>query len=157
MTWIREKIQIPETIKPADRVRLAEVVINVIINRSAAGLDKNNRKFPKYSKDYAERKGVGVDDVDLILSGEMLESIKLLGHKKGEITIGFDKSDDKLNGKAEGNILGSYGGSPNKNKARDFLGIDQGELEILAESNDLLEDLSPEEIRLLAEDLLGDV
>jgi hypothetical protein len=61
----------------------------------------------------------------------MLESIQLLSHKSGEIVIGFDKSDDELNGKAEGNILGSYGGEPNKKKARDFLGMPKDELDIL--------------------------
>ena len=157
MTWIREKIKIPTTIKPSERVKMAEMIINVIINRSVAGIDKNNKKFPKYSKEYAEKKGVGVNDVDLILSGEMLESIQLLSHKSGEITIGFDKSDQELNGKAEGNILGSYGGEPSRKKARDFLGIPQDEVDILAESSNDLADLSPEEIRLLAEDLLGDV
>lgn len=132
--WVREKIKLPKTIKPKDRVKIAEVVIDHIINRSAAGLDKNDKKFPKYSKDYAEKKGVGVSDVDLILEGEMLESIMLLSHKSGEITIGFDKSDEDLNGKAEGNILGSYGGEPNKKKARDFLGISGDDLEVLIDS-----------------------
>lgn len=59
----------------------------------------------------------------------MLNSIELLGSKSGEITIGFDKSDKELNGKAEGNILGTYGkDKPDRNKARDFLGIESGAL-----------------------------
>lgn len=131
MTWIREKIKLPKTFKPKDRVKIAEVIIDHIINRSVAGLDKNNKKFPGYSKEYAEKKGVGQGDVDLILSGEMLESIQLLSHKSGEVVIGFDKSDEELNGKAEGNILGSYGREPNKKKARDFLGMPDDELDIL--------------------------
>lgn len=134
MAWIREKIIIPKTFKPKERVKIAEVVIDHIINRSVAGLDKNNKKFPAYSKKYADRKNVGVSDVDLILSGEMLESIQLLNHKSGEIIIGFDKTDKELNGKAEGNILGSYGREPNKKKARDFLGMPKDELEILFDS-----------------------
>lgn len=132
MAWIKEKFVIPKTIKPRDRVKIAEIVIDHIISRSLSGLDKNNKKFPPYSKTYADRKNVGIGDVDLTLSGELLESIKLLNHKAGEITIGFDKGDKELNGKAEGNILGSYGREPNKKKARDFLGIPNDELDVIA-------------------------
>lgn len=131
MAWIREKIYLPKTIKPKDRVKLADAIIEHIINRTASGIDKNNKDFPKYSKEYADKKNVGVGDVDLILSGEMLDSIKLLSHKSGEIIIGFDKTDKELNGKAEGNIKGSYGGDPNPKKARDFLGMPKDDLEIL--------------------------
>jgi hypothetical protein len=131
MGWVREKIKLPKTFKPKDRVKIAEVIIDHIITRSVSGIDKNNKKFPEYSDSYAEKKNVGPGDVDLVLSGEMLESIQLLSHKSGEIIIGFDKSDEELNGKAEGNILGSYGRQPNKNKARDFLGMPDDELDIL--------------------------
>ena len=44
--YTREKIKIPTSIKPRDRVRIAEVIVNLIINRTAAGLDKNNKEFP---------------------------------------------------------------------------------------------------------------
>jgi hypothetical protein len=132
--YTREKIKLPKSIKPKDRVQIAEVIINHIISRSAAGLDRNNKKFPKYSKDYADSKGVGVNDVDLILSGEMLEELELVNHTSGSITIGYRDPSDELAGKVEGNRIGSYGGEPNKKKARDFLGIDADELEILISS-----------------------
>lgn len=164
MTWVREKIKIPTSIKPKDRVKISEVLINHIINRSAAGLDKNNKKFPKYTKEYAEIKGVGVTDVDLIMEGELLESIILLNHKAGEITIGFDKSDEELNGKAEGNILGSYGRDPNPKKARDFLGVSSDELEILIDSykeesaaSPLTDDELDSLVSQLSDELLGDI
>lgn len=161
MAWIREKINLPKTLKPAERKVVAELVINHIINRSAAGLDKNDNKFPKYTKAYAEKKGVGVNDVDLILEGEMLESLQLLSHKAGEIVIGFDKEDSRLNGKAEGNILGSYGGEPNKKKARDFLGLSSDDLEVIIDSFDTDVELTEEEVRALTreltDELLGDL
>jgi hypothetical protein len=159
MTWVREKISLPKTLKPAERRKVAEVIINHIINRSAAGLDKNDKKFPKYSKKYADLKGSDVNDVDLILSGEMLESLKLLSDKSGEITIGYDKGDSELNGKAEGNILGSYGGEPNKKKARDFLGITDSDLEVIldAYSNEEDPNLTDEEIRQLAKEITFDI
>ena len=125
MTWIKKKINVPTSFRPKDRIAIAEVLISRIVERSLAGRDKDNKKFPKYSKKYADSKNVGVNDVDLVLSGEMLESIELLNYKKnGEIVIGFDKENEELNGKAEGNITGSYGQPmPNKKKARDFLEI----------------------------------
>lgn len=129
--YTREKIKIPTSIKPRDRVRIAEVIIDHIINRSAAGLDRNNKKFKKYSKEYAEKKGVGLSDVDLILSGEMLEELELVSHKNGEIVIGYKDPSDELAGKVEGNRIGSYGGEPRQSKARDFLGLPMDELEIL--------------------------
>ena len=154
---------LPKTINPTQRKKIAEVVINHIINRSIAGYDKNDKKFPIYSKDYAEKKGVSRGEVDLLLSGELLDSIKLLSERSGEITIGFDKEDEKLNGKAEGNILGSYGKEPNKKKARDFLGIDDAELDILISAyedkkeDEPEEELTDEEIDQLARELASEM
>jgi hypothetical protein len=162
--WTREKIKIPKTLKPKERVQIAEVVINHIINRTVAGQDKNNNDFPKYTAKYAEEKGVGVGDVDLILSGEMLEEIVPLDHGPGYITIGYKNPSKELAGKVEGNRTGSYGGEPNKSKARDFLGIASDDLEVLLDAyQDDEEDLGPlteEELdalsRQLAEELLDD-
>jgi hypothetical protein len=130
--WTREKIILPKTLKPKERIKIAEIIIEHIVTRSANGLDRNNKKFAKYSDSYAEKKGVGVSDVDLILTGEMLDSLEIVSTKKsGEIIIGYIDPSDDLAGKVEGNRIGSYGGEPNKKKARDFLGIDADELEIL--------------------------
>lgn len=156
MTWIKEKIKIPTSIKPTERQKIAEGIIEHIINRSAAGYDKNNKKFPKYSIAYAKKKGVGVKEVDLILSGEMLESLKVLSVKKaGEILIGFDKKDDENNAKAEGNILGSYGGDPNEDKARDFLGIDQDELDLFLEAQQ--EEVTDEDVQEISRQIIDEI
>lgn len=163
MTWIREKIKLPRSIRPPQRKQIAELVIAHILTRSAAGYDKNNKKFPKYTKEYAEKKGVGRGDVDLILTGEMMESIELLSNKPGEIIIGFEKGNDELNGKAEGNILGSYGNEPDPSKARDFLGIDEDELgQIITEieSQDFANEFDGktlEEIKAIARELEKEV
>lgn len=159
--YTREKIKIPTSIKPKDRVKIADVIVNLIINRTAAGLDKNNKQFPNYTKKYAENKGVDEGDVDLILDGEMLESLELVSHKNGEIVIGYKDPSDELAGKVEGNRIGSYGGKPNKKKARDFLGIARDDLEIVLDS--YLEDTPINEsdldilARQLADELIGDL
>ena len=57
----------------------------------------------------------------------MLAALKLLEEKNGLLKIGFPRGAEE-NGRAEGNILGSYGGSPNKSRARDFLGIERDKL-----------------------------
>lgn len=124
MAWIKTDISVPESMTETERRELAIDIILYIQERSIEGRDKNEDKMPKYTKAYAERKGVGVSDVDLTDTGDLLSSITLLESKRGSITIGFPRDDKELNGKAEGNIIGSYGGSPNSEKARDFLGVD---------------------------------
>lgn len=159
--YTREKIQLPRTIKPKDRVKLAEVIIDLIITRSAAGYDKNNELFPYYSEKYAELKGVGIKDVDLILSGEMLESLELVNQGAGYVTIGYKKPSKDLAGKIEGNRIGSYGGEPNEDRARDFLGISSDELDILISAYQDEQPVTQSEINILAEqladDLIGDL
>jgi hypothetical protein len=158
--WTREKIILPKTLKPKERKQIAEVIINHIINRSAAGLDKNDKKFPKYTAKYADIKGVGVSEVDLILSGEMLESLELVSEKSGEIVIGYKNPSDELAGKVEGNRIGSYGGEPNSRKARDFLGIDSATLGTLIDSYQDDSELGPvtaEELDALARELAMDL
>lgn len=123
-----EIIRIPRSLTKIQREVIADEVIDFIRDRSFSGLDKNNNKFPDYEKQYANKKGVGVSDVDLVLSGELLDELRVLKTAPGEIHIGYDGRKKKLNAKAEGNILGSYGRDPNPDKARDFLGISRKDL-----------------------------
>lgn len=156
--WTREKIKIPTTLKPRERVAIAEVILTHIVSRTLAGEDRYNDKFKKYTKKYADIKGVGVDDVDLVLSGEMLDALELVSHKNGEIVIGYKDPDDGLAGKVEGNRRGSYGGDPNPKRARDFLGIDTDDLEVLLsayEEND--NPVSGEDLDLLARELADEL
>jgi hypothetical protein len=126
--WQRIKIEIPKQIKPADREEVALEIIDFIANRTKRNKDKDGRKFPNYTKDYAKIKGTSRSNVDLTLTGEMLDELKLISHRSGSLLIGYDRGSD-INGKVEGNRLGSYGGSPNPSKARDFLGIREKELQ----------------------------
>jgi len=158
MAWMKTAITIPKGIKPRDREILGEAVVEYIRNRTLDGLDKNNRKFAKYSKKYAEAKGVSRDSVDLFLSGDMLEALKVLSHKSGEITVGFDK-DDPLNGRAEGNIKGTYGQDSKVAPARDFLGITKKDLSGILNAADeeitLTDDSIDAIARRAARDILG--
>lgn len=121
---------------------IAREVIEFIKERTAKGVDKNNKKFKGYSKPYKnslEFKVAGkTSKVDLRLSGEMLAELELLTDRAGSITIGYDATDKKLNEKVEGNIKGTYGQKKSTGKARDFLGIKEKDL------NNILKKYKPE-------------
>ena len=164
MAWMKTKVSISPSLKPKDRIAISEAVIEYIKNRTLDGIDKNLEKFPNYTKNYASFKGVSVSDVDLAFSGDMLSDLKLLSHKSGELTIGFEKGS-KSNGKAEGNIKGTYGQPKPVQAPRDFLGISDVEVESLMDNieteSESFSGLSDAEIDKLARDaareILGDI
>lgn len=135
MAWQKLDIPIPKDLTPSQRVELADLVVEHIVDRTDKGIDKDGKRFPKYSKSYIKSldfKNAGKSEtkVNLQLSGDMLAALELLKHEKGMIRVGFERGSEE-NDKAEGNILGSYGGDPNPKKARDFLGIKPSKLKEL--------------------------
>lgn len=129
------KVKIPKGYSPQERVALGLEIIDHIIDRSKAGKDKKDNPFPKYSEGYTKSfdfklAGKNKNKVDLTLSGEMLNSLEILNHNSGEITIGIPRGDELNNAKAEGNIKGTYGSKKaNPSKARDFMGISKDGLQ----------------------------
>ena len=135
MTQQKVKIVVPKDLTPSDRVELAEDIIQFIQTRTSGGVGfrkgRNYRLSEKpYTKEYAQRKGSS--RVDLTLTTEMLDSIDLLAHRNGSITVGY-QAGSRVNDKAEGNQTGSYGRSPNSKKARPFLGLTLRDLDTLLE------------------------
>jgi hypothetical protein len=126
-----------------DARTLADEVLNFLIERSKAGKGKDGKPFPGYSKAYMNSldfkiAGKKPGRVDLTLSGEMLDSLKVLIANKNKIVIGYDKGDP-VNGKAEGNILGTYGkDKPNPSKARNFMDLSAKELSAIISKLDIL-------------------
>lgn len=110
---------------------IAEDIIDFIIERTKSGKGKDGERFPGYSAEYKkslEFKIAGkTNKVDLTLSGEMLDSIEIIEAKNGKIKFGYSSSNP-MAGRAEGNMIGSYGGKPNPGKERRFLEISQKEL-----------------------------
>lgn len=145
------EIEIPKGLKKENREKLFELIKEWIQDRSFRGLDRNNRSFKRYTEEYAEKKGVGVGDVNLVLTGEMLDELKLLNSGTGWMRIGYEAGTD-IAKKAEGNIIGSYGRDPDPSKARNFLGVSTRDLKMLVSSIEV----SDEEIReeQLNEDLV---
>jgi hypothetical protein len=163
MAKLSIKIPFTQPIKPKERVKIADALLTHIVGRTMAGLDRDNNKFAKYTKKYANEKGVGVSDVDLLLSGEMLSELQVLKVDANGVEIGYKGSKDLI-GKVEGNILGTYGQpEPIPGKARDFLGILPDDVEVIIDSyiDEDLKDLSEEEIDAIARDaareILGDI
>lgn len=129
---IRLKVDVPKDFNPAARNLIAKDIIDFIRQRSQSGIGMNaqgnrTKSFVKYEDSYAKKKGQ--TNVDLRLSGAMLESMKVVTHRLGSVTIGIPSAQS---GKAEGNITGSYGQSPNPAKARNFMGILKGDVARLA-------------------------
>jgi hypothetical protein len=164
MAWMRTKVNIDTSLKPKERIALSDAIIAYIQNRTMDGLDKNLEKFEKYKASYAAFKGVDAENVDLVMSGSMLGDLKLLSHSNGSLSIGFDKGSES-NGKAEGNIKGTYGQPKPVQKPRDFLGISKEELDALISETDIEENnftgLSDAEIderaRAAAEEIFGNI
>jgi len=123
MAQQKVKLNIPKDFTPSERVEFSDEIIDFIVRRTQAGRDSSNRKFSKYSKEYAKKKGVSRGAVDLTLTSDMLSSIKLLNHRSGSITVGFD-AGTFANDKAEGN---------QKKNGRQFLGMNSADLDNLVD------------------------
>jgi hypothetical protein len=139
MAWQKIRLEIPENIGASMRDAIGEAMVKLMADKARDGVGvryegdrARPREFPAYTKKYADFKGQ--DNVDLTLSGDMLDALKVLSHKKGSILIGFDSGSEE-NGKAEGNITGSYGRNPNPRKARNFLGLLKSEINKIVRDN----------------------
>ena len=149
-------MKIPNSLSEATATQIAEDLIDFIIDRTKEGKGKDGKKFPKYSKAYMESLDFSIAGksslVDLTLSGEMLDSMEIVSIKKGGIIIGY-KDNNPMAGRAEGNILGSYGGSPDSKKARNFLALSSKEIDSVLSDypvNDVSETLKNTTISELA-------
>lgn len=99
----------------AQKETFADLAIEKMIVRTASGNDVDGRNFASYSRKYAEKKGVGVSDVDLILTGDMLDSISDERQRNiVKIKVGEGFSTDKAHGHITGRATG---------KVRDFFGF----------------------------------
>jgi len=76
---------------PEQKQLFAELAIEQINQRTLDGKTIHGGKFKKYSKEYADMKGVSRDSVDLFLDGDMLDSLEAEANgNKIKISIGGD-------------------------------------------------------------------
>lgn len=84
---------------PEQKQLFAELAIEQINQRTLDGKTIHGGKFKKYSKEYADFKGVSRDSVDLFLEGDMLDSLEIQEDEEDDnkikITIGGDKVETK--------------------------------------------------------------
>lgn len=132
-------LEFPEDFSSEEKRQLAERVIEFIQDRTKMGYNVYGRDWSgdagKYTPEYARKVGKKAGGpVDLALSHDMIEAIEYF---PGQGAVGF-KSGTKIERKAEGNILGTYGKpDPNPAKARPFLDILKKDLqELIAEVRD---------------------
>jgi hypothetical protein len=128
--WQRIKIPLKsEKLDEDETLEVADAVIDFIAKRSRKGYDMDGDRFVSYTKDYAKKTGKNRRSVDLTMSKEMLDAIKILSvNKNGDVWIGYERGSDE-NAKADGNQRGTYGQpKPIPGKARPFLGIRDDEL-----------------------------
>lgn len=117
-----------------DRELLGQLIIEEIQDRTAGGRDVQGNRFRSYSPGYRDylRKIGAATNPDLELTGEMINSITVLRHTRGSITIGLEPGS-QASRKARYN----QGGNP-RIPERNFMGIrdsDAGALE-----NQIMED-----------------
>ncbi len=153
--WQRVSIQIPKEYGPRERVAIAQDIVDLIVERTKDGKDKNNRAFKKYSEEYKDSLDFKIagktSQVDLTLSGDMLGALDLLSHKSGKIIIGYENGSEE-NARADGNIRGTYGHSKPITTGRDFLGITDRDLDRILK-NYPVEDRSRTDLREASEDV----
>lgn len=127
MAWMRTRIELPDDFDPGEREEIALKIIDYIKERTAAGIGiKGGRRFtfPAYSKSYIEsdafkRAGKSPSQVNLKLSGEMLDDLRILSTRGNSVLIGFENGTFS-NDKADGNSA-----------RRPFLGVNKSELDAI--------------------------
>jgi hypothetical protein len=109
--------EVDDTIKEVFGERVRER----IETRTLDGKSIHNRKFTKYSKEYAEAKGVSRDSVDMFLTGDMLETMEVEVNDTVKVKIA-DSETPKAFNHCTGDTL----------PTRNFFGINKKELNQIA-------------------------
>lgn len=141
-SWQRVRIELPSDLGANAREAIGVALRNRMQERAQNGVGvdasgKRSKTFPEYTEEYAEFKSkrrASGRNVNLTFNADMFSAFQYISSKKGSVLIGMDKSASgftKENGKAEGNITGSYGRSPNPAKARNFMGLPQHEVDAI--------------------------
>ncbi len=136
----KKAIETGKLLTQIERKRIGNLIVKQIRERTmdGVGVDETGREYKlanrPYSQSYSEYKGVSRTDVDLTLTGDMLENIfvKNVDDKKIEISV---KSRDygKLRGAEEG-VKQKVGGRVKLVK-RPFFNVSKNDLEEIKQSS----------------------
>ena len=111
----------------AQKTLFAALAKDVIENRTLDGDDINGKVFKSYDPDYADKKGVTIDSVDLFLHGDMLEGIGRRKSKERVNTVFMQMKKGLQTKKAFRHDTGDAGA-----KKREFFGITDKEAKDIA-------------------------
>jgi len=99
---LSQRINLKELLgrEPSDveKANFVSEALSRIESRTLDGNDVSGKKFTKYSKEYADKKGVTRESVDMFLTGGMLESLRPLKETKNTVTFGIEGGDESKRG-----------------------------------------------------------
>jgi hypothetical protein len=132
MTWESASVvvKLKDTTLPRQYLQaVGRELVQIILRRTASGLDKNGKPFKEYSDAYKNSADFGLTgkspgNVNLRLSGDMLADFSVISARDGRIILGFDSEEQRA--KAHGHMTGQEGSG--NLPVRDFLGISDEEL-----------------------------
>jgi len=111
-----------------EKQRFADLAIEKINQRTLDGQDLDGNSFARYSEEYAAKKGVSVDSVDLFLEGDMLDSIGRRKSKERTSTVFLQMKKGLQTKKAFNHDTGDT------LPKREFFGLTRDEASSIAES-----------------------
>lgn len=160
--WQRVDISVSKKYSENELSAIGLEIVDFIRKRTQEkGLDKNNRPFARYSKEYTKSLDFKIAGkskaVDLTLSGDMLGALDVINVMRGKIRVGFENGSQE-NAKADGNIRGTYGQPKKTAPSRDFLGLTNSDLQRILSKYPPGDARSAERAaeRLAAEDAAGE-
>ena len=116
-------VRVDPLLSAPDREVLAFLIIDRVLQRTAAGQDIQGNRFARYNPNYREqRQEIGLPtSPNLYRTGQMLNSIQLLRHTRGSITIGV------IRGSAAAQKARWQQNGTSDIPSRNFMGIDDVE------------------------------
>jgi hypothetical protein len=73
-----------------------ELAVDAMAQRTLNGSDIDGKSFKPYSPEYAKSKGVSVNSVDLVLTGEMLSSFEESQSQKNIVKVKIQEGENTL-------------------------------------------------------------
>lgn len=131
---IQTVFKCPDDFTADQRILLAELIMVEIRKMTKRSLDVDGAPFAEYSESYKESTEFEIagktSKVNLTLTGDMLASMELITHIKGQVRIGYKKTNPEA-GKVQGNQSGIRGNSMDIVNPRPFLGLPEPVLKSL--------------------------
>ena len=89
------KLKVPDHWDQSRRESFGREAVRVIRDRTERGIDRNGKMFKHYSDLYANSRdfktaGKSKSHVNLRLTGEMMATLGIVSHRRGEVNIGFN-------------------------------------------------------------------